>query len=465
MFHVNPETGDAGKCRAAKGKCPFGSLDEHYTTAEAARAAYEESQTAGERITGAHNTGEPITYSFSENRLPLAEAAIVKANAKLEKAGRSERFTYTTEAFMETKPKNRYSRVPVMEAKVRFTLSTPAIAFEGYTFLAVVEKAEAGLVVKQATGMNLYGYSPENLSCDACGRAMTRQKTYLVEDKDGKMIQVGSGCVKKFFGVQPEGLWALTFDPIEREQDSDRWTRLEDVKSEAVPTETVMAYALAASDGGEKFVSRSAAEAYGNDSTADTVKSIISTRDEGYAATMQAEAQKYIDNGEAKKLLKTLQQSDTSSDYGRNLSVISNGEHTRWKDMAILIGGLSQIAKEKRKAAKAAKEAEWPKAAPGYAAAIDESFAGKELKVRDVVHTVQDDPYSYYGGEITTSRVMFRDADNHEIVWWSSKKIDVQPGQELKVKSGKVKAHKQFAGDDQTVLTRVKLDIPVKEEA
>jgi len=33
--------GEAGKCRAAKGKCPFGSVDEHYDTPEAARKAYE----------------------------------------------------------------------------------------------------------------------------------------------------------------------------------------------------------------------------------------------------------------------------------------------------------------------------------------------------------------------------------------------------------------------------------------
>lgn len=43
-FHINPETGEAGKCRAKNGNCPFGSADEHYPTAEAARDAYETSQ-------------------------------------------------------------------------------------------------------------------------------------------------------------------------------------------------------------------------------------------------------------------------------------------------------------------------------------------------------------------------------------------------------------------------------------
>lgn len=43
MYHVNPKTGEPGTCKAMK-SCPFGGLDAHYTSEEAARAAYEKSQ-------------------------------------------------------------------------------------------------------------------------------------------------------------------------------------------------------------------------------------------------------------------------------------------------------------------------------------------------------------------------------------------------------------------------------------
>lgn len=43
MYHVNPKTGEPGICKAAK-SCPFGGLEVHYTSPEAARAAYENSQ-------------------------------------------------------------------------------------------------------------------------------------------------------------------------------------------------------------------------------------------------------------------------------------------------------------------------------------------------------------------------------------------------------------------------------------
>lgn len=40
-FHVNPNTGNAGSCKSTKGKCPFGSEDEHFSSPEAASAAAE----------------------------------------------------------------------------------------------------------------------------------------------------------------------------------------------------------------------------------------------------------------------------------------------------------------------------------------------------------------------------------------------------------------------------------------
>ena len=42
-YHINPATGEPGQCRAMK-SCPFGDADDHFVSAEKARAAYEEMQ-------------------------------------------------------------------------------------------------------------------------------------------------------------------------------------------------------------------------------------------------------------------------------------------------------------------------------------------------------------------------------------------------------------------------------------
>ena len=41
-YHINPDTGNPGLCKAAGDNCPFGGDDAHYDSPEGARAAYEE---------------------------------------------------------------------------------------------------------------------------------------------------------------------------------------------------------------------------------------------------------------------------------------------------------------------------------------------------------------------------------------------------------------------------------------
>jgi len=43
-YHVNPETGNPGVCKATTGNCPFGSDDLHFNTKWEARISYEQSQ-------------------------------------------------------------------------------------------------------------------------------------------------------------------------------------------------------------------------------------------------------------------------------------------------------------------------------------------------------------------------------------------------------------------------------------
>lgn len=40
-YHINPITGNPGNCKASKGQCPYGSLDEHYASEDEAREAFE----------------------------------------------------------------------------------------------------------------------------------------------------------------------------------------------------------------------------------------------------------------------------------------------------------------------------------------------------------------------------------------------------------------------------------------
>ena len=61
-YHINPQTGEVGKCRARRG-CPFGGEDSHFSTKEEAARAYEERQKG---------------RTFLETRIPIVPGDIIE---------------------------------------------------------------------------------------------------------------------------------------------------------------------------------------------------------------------------------------------------------------------------------------------------------------------------------------------------------------------------------------------------
>ncbi len=81
MYHVNNATGEAGKCSATKGKCPFGGPNVHYTTEEAARYAYEQTMSNAapvvqKKAAPAASTGDGRTKRHSWPDLELYRSLI-----------------------------------------------------------------------------------------------------------------------------------------------------------------------------------------------------------------------------------------------------------------------------------------------------------------------------------------------------------------------------------------------------
>jgi hypothetical protein len=44
------------------------------------------------------------------------------------------------------------------------------------------------------------------------------------------------------------------------------------------------------------------------------------------------------------------------------------------------------------------------------------------------------------------------------LIWWASKRIEVEEGKEITFTGGSVKSHNHYNGTDQTTLTRVKFE-------
>lgn len=73
-FHINPTTGEPGKCSAKSGGCPFAGEDQHFASPAEARQAFEASnseatlQSVGRRITDGRETPENLVGSSYRGR-------------------------------------------------------------------------------------------------------------------------------------------------------------------------------------------------------------------------------------------------------------------------------------------------------------------------------------------------------------------------------------------------------------
>lgn len=83
---------------------------------------------------------------------------------------------------------------------------TENIIIKGYTILASIEHLEKGNVIHSFTDLELPGYYRDvDPICEHCNTNRPRKKSYvLVNTSEGKTVQVGSGCLKKFLGVDVE---------------------------------------------------------------------------------------------------------------------------------------------------------------------------------------------------------------------------------------------------------------------
>jgi len=77
-FHINPKTGNPGECHAEKGGCPFGSPEEHFDDATAARTAYEKRMEAegSEPITKALSPAEVFARDFADDAQAVRDLSL-----------------------------------------------------------------------------------------------------------------------------------------------------------------------------------------------------------------------------------------------------------------------------------------------------------------------------------------------------------------------------------------------------
>lgn len=393
-------------------------------------------------------------YDLPITNLSAALAQIDKANARLARTSIAERFTYELEPYVRTR--TSAFGIETGEDRVRLTLSAPEIGFEGWVFVARLVEEEAGYIAFCAPGQNLDGWTrPDTAHCDYCGKSRRRSKIYILRNTaTGEIKQVGASCIVLFLGVKVSGLWTLEFDLDELPETGDDWVGgIVGAVDQSLHNLDALALALAFSERGRGYISRARAENTGHTATVETIRTAIW----GLNYVRDPERRSILLSGidEAKKIraqepelldaVKAAAESlDNSSDYGMNMHTLLGGEYISAKSLGIFVSLVAVYARQQQ------FDAERATVAPGFVADV-------KARIEDVAATVTVSRVipGAYGPK---TRLVMRTDDDHLLTWLATGSRNETPGMRVRILRATVKAHETYRDQDQTVLTRAKLE-------
>lgn len=207
------------------------------------------------------------------------------------------------------------------------------------------------------------------------------------------------------------------------------------------------------SKGGKGFLSRAKATEWEQTSTADATNAHLfdRARTEQQArerAAVADAATGYLEDGTVDAVLAAAKAVEGDGDYVTNLRTALAGDWVGRQHSALAV---SAIAVWRRGQERAAEKATITK---GFAAPKGAKIKGIQATITKVSY--HDNPYDYNGGVNTL--VIFQTPDGHQMKWYASGRKDYEVGQVGEFTGGTVKAHEEYRGVDQTVVTRVKFE-------
>lgn len=268
--------------------------------------------------------------------------------------------------------------------------------------------------------------------CDHCKVVRGRNTTYIVQSATGEYKQVGQQCLAEFLGIDPERALAqivLIDELTDMDEEAFGGARGES----QLTLKGFLAYVVAAINK-RGWISSSAAEEQGRQSTA------------AYAYFQAFERQKHLIEIEptkqnalvAEEIVTWMQQIDPgSSDYMYSLRSIANNEYVTFKSKGYAASAYMAMMREREQT-----NASSPSSYLGE--------VGKKLKaVAKLEHS-----YGYRNAYGLSYIHKFTDAGGNVLVWSTATTLEL--GSTYTIEAA-IKAHEEYRGVKQTVITRAKL--------
>ncbi|MBP8954715.1 MAG: hypothetical protein KBI47_20165, partial [Armatimonadetes bacterium] len=346
--------------------------------------------------------------------------------------------------------------IPVKMLSVRISGPEPTLA--DWEFAAVVTpEGNKHLIRKMGDGEDVptryrSTRSGKRMYCEHCNSSRARKKCFILRNTEtGEYKMVGSTCIGDFLGhaagnAEKLAEWYEGFaylDDYEGAADeADMGDDGFDRPGHYVSAEKYLAHVVALIEQ-NGWTSRSAR--YDDSGMATADQALINMIDERKRDDTIPVTEKHWKKARAvRKWLKGLKKEDLTSDYLYNLSVVGKEPAVSMNGIGILASAV--VAYEKAKGEELSKKKAAKGEGPKHVGTVGERSTFDVTVVRE--HVTE----GFYG---TTYIYGLEDQDGNKLTWFASNPV-LEQGQRVKLLAT-VKAHDEYKGVPQTVITRAKV--------
>lgn len=401
----------------------------------------------------AENVDEPDTeewgktFTVTPDKVEAFINEINKANRRLERSGITDRFTYTTEDTVVSDPDNG-----INYQAVKFVLNKPRISLNGWDFMGTVDHYinEDGEQVVTTYGagdkpLDTGFESDDAVKCDHCGYRRSRNKTYVVKNKEGEYKQVGSNCLAAFLGVKPKGLWALENPLVDEETHRAKYGTLSAGANRFMLLETrnVVALGLALTRGGSNYIPAS----HSHSTKQEVVNRILGVGENKNEVDIAPHLE------EADKMIKD-SVFDSDEDYGRNMKTLLAQNSIPFSKVGYVVSVIPYYLRQQT----VRKEA--PPKAKGFIGEKGEKITGINDAKVEIVQSYQ----SNYGYNSVDGLFMVLRTPDNKLIQWSTTSRDerlerIKKGTIIDLNQVTVKGQDTWKDEDQTAVKSVKFSL------
>ena len=342
-----------------------------------------------------------------------------------------------------------------LHVRVRVTGTTPR--YDGWSLGGTLEGTEAGTIVRSVPGVELpaqYQTADPTL-CEHCGKRRRRSATFVLVHEDGRTLQVGRQCIKDFLGgLDPQALAAMAEYLQSLSSAGERFGGSGERVHELGE---YLAYVCAAV---REHGYLSASQARNGDGKSTSGRASHQMRldagetqrakwDEDWTITEAdtAEAESIITEARA-----TLALVEQPNDYQHNLGVLLQLDYVRARNegyVASVYGYIKRLHEQR-----AARQAEERRAATRT-----NEWVGTVGKRETFELTFMG--YRAFQGDWGDRYLnKWEDPTGNAVNWWTGTSDDYKEGVTYRVKAT-VKAHDEYKGRKQTIITRAAVGSPV----